>query len=266
MTRYYHFSVLTFVVLYSMTICFISEGTAETQTVVTSSIEELLAQLNGNDTFMCDVAAEQLARIGEPVVDSLLVVLRDGHRDGKAGAMKALAKIQDERAIPPILNLLQQLKVVANSNDTFANEYLRHEAIRALGDLHATAAIDSLKLALETQRTNDRIRALISLVKIGDETALSQLTLYLNDKEAEYRNLAVQGLGEIGGESAVKALAGMVEDAEWYVRDSTAEALGKIGSRRALNLLERLVDDRNPFVQRTAKHYLNSKQPSGEAQ
>lgn len=233
-------------------------ATAETLSLDlnTATLDDLITQLKGNDTFLCDHAAELLAQLGQQAVEPLLKVLSDGHRDAQAGAMKALALIGDARAIEPIVNLLKNLGAVTRPDDTFASEYLRHEAIRALGDLKASIARDLLNEAAASTKPNDRIRALISLVKINEQAAFPQLLNYLKDSQPEYRTMVALGLGEIGGDAAVNALESLLLDPQWYVRDSVAESLGKINSQRARRLLKRLTEDANPFVQRTARHYL----------
>ncbi|MBN2057118.1 HEAT repeat domain-containing protein [bacterium] len=253
-----------FVMISVMLLIMTGGVSAQQQEILTApapDMKALLDQLKGDDTFTADTAADALVAFGDAAVAPLLDLLDPSRRDACAGAMKALAAIGDTRAVAPIMTLLEQLKPTPHDHDTFALEYLRHEAIRSLGVLGDRKAIPLLRQAAESSDRHDRVRALTGLARLDAPDALPALAAYVTHEDAALRSMAVSCLGELGGDRVLEFLVRAVDDPQWFVRDAAAEALGKLDSRRARNALESLRRDPNPFVRRTAEHALKSMAP-----
>ncbi|MDJ0581622.1 HEAT repeat domain-containing protein [Crocosphaera sp.] len=95
---------------------------------------------------------------------------------------------------------------------------------------------------------------LISLGKIGSETAVNSLIEALSDSDSDVKKNAAEALGKIGSEAVVNALIEALSDSDSDVRSNAAEALGKIGSETAVNaLIEALSDSDSDARSNAAK-------------
>lgn len=110
------------------------------------------------------------ARALEPLVDRLN---RDKDREVRAAAATALGALGDRAAEDPLA------KRIADKD-----AFIRREAIRALGILHAVGAVDRIIQRLESDAEADvRRHAAEALGKIGDRSALAALTAALRDQD-----------------------------------------------------------------------------------
>lgn len=159
---------------------------------------------------------ESLAEIiDQQCSDSLIKVLENLYPDKiLTPAVVALGKIQDKRAVPPLINLF-------NRENKFSDRHLREAVVRALGKIGSP----------------DAVPALIEVLQDPDENAPVQ-------------NAIAEVLGNIGDPLAVEALCEAVRkthilynDTEHLVDVSAAEALGKIGDSRGLDALEDVVNE-----------------------
>jgi HEAT repeat protein len=139
------------------------------------AINPLLLLLCDDDRFVKSRAAYALSMIGEPAVDPLICALREGDGNLRWGAAIALGKIQNPRAIEPLIRavadkyenvraesaaalaamgkpalepLLQFLK--------FSGGGARLEVVTALGELHDADAIQPLIQLLENAGDDER--------------------------------------------------------------------------------------------------------------
>jgi HEAT repeat protein len=69
-------------------------------------VPELIAALQDNDRLLARLAGDALIAIGEPAVEALLAVFRDGDLPPRLDAARALALIGDRRAIPALFEAL----------------------------------------------------------------------------------------------------------------------------------------------------------------
>ncbi len=224
----------------------------------TPSMSKLLELMQGEDILAINEAAKKIVQYGKDAVPPLLELLESENRDSRAGALMALGYIRDPSAVDPILEYWRKLGIIAQKEDTFAEKYLRHEIIRALGNLNDKKAVPLLQQSLETDDQYDRTRALISLASLGEDEAYKELLRTLKHDNGDIRNMAVQGLGKLARKESIDALVPLLSDEHWYVRDNAVEALGKIGGEKAYQEIKKLTQDENPFVQRTARETLES--------
>lgn len=102
---------------------------------------------------------------------------------------------------------------------------------------------------IETEKGNERTRAIHGLGDVGDENAIDPLIeilgegglLKINDRIA-----AAEALGKIGNPAATEALIQALGDKN--LTETAARSLGKIGDPRALEPLERIAQGKNKRV------------------
>jgi len=90
-----------------------------------AAIPSLISALGGVDSLMASLAADALIAIGEPAVPALLQVMREGNQGSRLEAARALATIGDERAIPLLLESLEE--------DSAMMEYWASEGLERMG-------------------------------------------------------------------------------------------------------------------------------------
>ena len=132
------------------------------------------------------------------------------------------------------------------------DEYVRENAVRALGEIGNARAIEGLIKALDDSDWPVREAAAEELGKIGDPRAVEHLIKALDD-DIDVRLKAVEALGKIG-EPAVEGLIKALDD-DIDVRREAVKALGEIGDPRAFDALSELVHD-DKYVREFAREAL----------
>jgi len=136
--------------------------------------------------------------------------------------------------------------------DSGSDSSVLWSAAEALGRIGSERIVDALlKVLLEAQKPDARLRAASALGRIGSERAVEALLKApLEAQESVVRWLAAEVLGLIGSKSAVDALLNvLLEDQVPAVRWRAAVALGRIGSERAEDaLLTASLEDQVPGV------------------
>ena len=89
------------------------------------AIPDLLAALGDPDSLLAALAADALTAIGAPAVPGLLAVLQQGNNQARLEAVRALAEIGDERAIPDLFASLDE--------DSAMMEYWASEGLERMG-------------------------------------------------------------------------------------------------------------------------------------
>ena len=72
------------------------------------AVPALIAGLQDPDRLFAALAADALVAIGEPSVPALLEVMENGPQAARLEAVRALAEIGDQRAIPVLFNALDE--------------------------------------------------------------------------------------------------------------------------------------------------------------
>src|SRR5574341_451884 len=155
------------------------------------------------------------------VSDILAQLLSDENAEVRQTAMAALGRLADERAVPNLLNVL-------NNADRTVHD--RIAAAEALAAIHSRAAVPGIIACLEAQQ-----RGIV-------------------------QKRMVQALGSIGGEDALWALIELLQQSpDPEIRREAARALGRIDDLRSLLYLTEALDDPSPYVRCTCiqvfQHY-----------
>lgn len=242
------------------------------------------------------VTATSLGQIGDPrALQALLMLLRDSKQGVKKAALLALGEIGNESAVDPLVDALRDLdpdmrrsaadalvKIGPKSLEPLLKlldereEFIRREAIRALGLLGQAEAITPLVNLLRT-READRSHVAKALMELGwqpsapedrilfsfargkfDEpvaegrSAVSPLIAALSEKSVDVRKSSARALGEIGDARAVEPLIAALSDPSSVVREAAARALGNLGDTRAIEPLSAALADEEHHVRPVA--------------
>jgi HEAT repeat protein len=191
--------------------------------------------------FARPMMAQTSANDKQARVTKLLGDIRTEDRRLRKRAAEELGRLGDERAVKPLIELL---------NDT--DQYVAAAAAIALGDIKDPQAGSYLLEKLNSRSAELRGAAALALGRLANRNIASHLIMLLSDSEAYPRTAAATALGRLGEETALPNLIILLDrDAEVSVRTAAAEALGHIGDRQATAALVRALRAPSNYV-RTA--------------
>jgi len=90
-----------------------------------AATQPLVRALNDEDAMVCNLAAHALVKIGKPAVPFLIEAVRDESQAVRIHAIRALAEIKDYRAIPVLMQVIEE--------DSAALGYWAKEGLERLG-------------------------------------------------------------------------------------------------------------------------------------
>lgn len=204
------------------------------------------------------VLGTALIRLGATAAPILTAYLKDPRWFVVRNVMVILGEIRDQQTTAQIVPLL-------NHEDI----RVRLETLRALTKIGGHGAENNLIRILESDDTEMRRQAILSLGALKSTLALPSLRVLARSKEnkglsQEERKEAIVALGQIGSGEALPCLGGILKRRRfWFggadeeLREAAATALGKICDEHALALLHDAVNDRSPKVARAARLALN---------
>ncbi len=172
-------------------------------------------------------SADALGSLGPVATLPLIAALNTGRTAVRLGAIEALGAIRDQRAVKPLIFLLEHDR----------NVEVRWVAAIALGNLGSPDAIDPLKRAL---RARDRY------VKYGAAQALKALSWTpAGDTERAYFFIALEDWEEtaLTGAAAAGPLIDTLGDHDAAIRVKVVELLSRINDTRAHRACERILGD-----------------------
>lgn len=70
--------------------------------------QPLVRALNDDDAMVCNLAVNALIKIGKPAVPSLIEAVKHGTQPVRIHALRALAEIRDHRAIPVLMQVMEE--------------------------------------------------------------------------------------------------------------------------------------------------------------
>jgi len=165
-------------------------------------VEPLVRCLRDGDWQVREAAVEALAEVGSPAVESLVKFLRDW--DARKYVLRALGKINDERVLDPLISSLR--------NDEF-----KDDATRALVDL-GSPAVPKLIMALTDRDEFVRKQAILALGDIKDPQAVDPLIALLQEQDWWTRLTAAAALEKIGEPRGRDAVKPLMKDPDLVVR------------------------------------------------
>jgi HEAT repeat protein len=166
--------------------------------------------------FGCIVEKRMVDR--DRVVEPLILACHDADRDVSYGAIKALAKLKDNRAVEPLIKLLDG----------------KHGKVAA----EALGKIGNPKAVLPLIQHGPFIDA---LVEIG-EASIDPLISLLAHKNKQTVEAASIALSKLRAHRAVDSLIPLLYSSDENVSDAVLEALKRIGGNKARQALEDYYD------------------------
>ncbi len=218
-------------------------------------------------------------KIGKTATLPVIERLDSKDKDETKLAIRILGEIKDNRAVQPLIGLIDIEDYNIRSNvceslgriaDTtaFTDVSLRMEdsvevvrkcAAVALGKMEDTRAIPRLVRGLSDPHFSVRMSSANSLVEIG-EPSIKSLLFLLDHSGAPTLHLAIESLGRLKCEKALPALLAKLKDEDWATRAFTVEALGEIDDQRGISAItEMKKDEIHPFVLNKIEQCLKKK-------
>ncbi len=206
----------------------------------TSGIQPLLLAIQSSDPELRTFAAEALGKIPSPDVVELLIIALQGDVRIKIGALEALGRIGDARAIPHIQKLGPQVHAELDT--------VRCMALAKLG-VGGTAELEIIGRRMAGLTAHGRSIALDALVALGAD-AWTHIATCLDDEDPIVRAQAARLLGSLQGPESLPRLMRVLEDSDPMVRASALEGIAFHGSERAregLRTIMARVDEGDPI-------------------
>ncbi|MBD2189279.1 HEAT repeat domain-containing protein [Pseudanabaena mucicola] len=223
-----------------------------------------------------DLPPEEEMPLPDP--DEMLALLNSDIILERMQAARAFCELEDQRAIPRLIELLQDECPLVRVSAAYAlgrnksdlaiqpliaqlnqdwNGYVRKGIVWALGTCRATLGLQPLISALKYDITAVRLWAASALGQLGDIQAIEILTTALTDDTmSAVRGNCAWSLGKLivkmSRESdfddeiyhdAVDALINALDDDDLSVQTDARNALRKLGDPRGLKVLDRIEMD-----------------------
>jgi len=222
-------------------------------------------------------AAAALAKTGDTrVLDPLIMALKAQNETSavKVSLVRAIVQLNDQRAINPLVEQLQEIRLQRSSDHLEVQRAL----IRALGTLYplaqllelsdpdaeirlfATSAIGQSrdKRVIEpllTSLQDDAMRLVVTRA-LGTLSGVSDL-VQLGDNNAQTRQRAANALGQLGDKRVIEPLIAALNDSDVGVRRQVAAALGNIQDPRCVRPLLNALSDSSSKVRGQAANALH---------
>ena len=177
-----------------------------------------------------DNVAELLAVLAKPLPN-------------RASAIAALAKTRSQRAVKPLIGLLQD-----------PDPIVRAAAADALGTLGATSAVTSLKPLLNDPNFTVHRAAASALYALKDMSGLPFLRELQSSEHAPIRLAASRAMHSDADENWLAVVRSLLKDADPEVRREAAELIAPHDPDAARTTLEALLNDSNPAERDAANH------------
>lgn len=165
-------------------------------------VEPLVRALRDGDWQVREAVVEAIAEVGSPAVELLIRYMRDW--EARKYVIQAMGKINDERVLDPLISMLH--------NDEF-----KDDATRALIDL-GKPAVPKLIVALTDREEFVRKQAILALGEIKDPDAVDPLIAMLQDQDWLTRLTAAAALEQVGDLRGRDAIKPLMKDPDLVVR------------------------------------------------
>lgn len=219
-------------------------------------------------------AAEAEASRPDPEV--MLTLLESADITQRMLAARAFCELQDQRATPPLIRLLQESCPLVRVSAAYAlgrnpspdaveplmaqlqrdwNGYVRKGVVWALGNCRDRRSLEPLTDALKTDISAVRLWAASSLGQMAEvspdaaaEAMPTLIAALLEDPVAAVRSNCAWALGQLAREiplnqvysQAVNALIAALHDSDMGVREDARTSLLKLGDPKGLRLIEEM--------------------------
>ena len=194
-----------------------------------AELSPLIHALSNRDHALRRTAADSLlAMDAEHVLTPLIDALA---HDPYGDAARSLGRLNDKRAVEPLLNALEGATYVS-----------RQAIIEALGNLADRRALSAFIGALKDDTTGVREAAVKGLARLAAPESIVHLVDALADPSPAVREGAAHALEQMGP-LVLQAMLPSLESSDWRVRLNAVQILGRIGDVRAVELLIQKLHD-----------------------
>lgn len=186
----------------------------------TPAIDQIVSRFSGEIPWVRARFSDTLVGYGTRATAPLLAYVRINHRfetNGPTLALRTIGQIQDDQAVVPLLEILDQ------SSDL----EIRVATIEALGEIANPEAGPALTGLLGSPEWQLRAKAATALGGLGDAGATPGLLGSMRDLNWWVRRSAAAALA--GLPDGIEALYGALEDEDRFASDAAAEALADAG-------------------------------------
>ena len=227
-----------------------------------TSVDELIARVEGKDTIARTHIISLLARFDTPKVRAALQqTLKDPNKLVRSAGLRAIANGSgqvDPALVAPLLrdpehdvqNPAIELLCRSKHPDTVRHlvevltdesEHARRAAVEVLNVVGDDSSVKFLLRAIRDADWWVRSRAADALGKIGGPKVIGSALELVSDKDEEVRRTAIEILNQTKDERAVSYLIEATKDKDWWVSERAVDALGDMGSKKAVpRLIEML--------------------------
>jgi HEAT repeat protein len=206
----------------------------------TPAIDQIVSRFSGEVPWVRARFSDTLVGYGTKATWPLLAYVRINHRfesRGPALALRTIGQIQDDQAVGPLLEIL----------DESTDLDVQLATIEALGELASPEALPALTDLLDDEAWQLRAKAASAIGGIGDPDAIPRVFGPLRDENWWVRRSAAGALARMPG--GIDALYAALEDEDRYAADAAAEALTDAGELvSARRRIDAGVSDNEPLL------------------
>ncbi|HEX6302534.1 MAG TPA: HEAT repeat domain-containing protein [Acidimicrobiia bacterium] len=186
----------------------------------TPAIDQIVSRFSDEIPWVRVRFSDTLIGYGIKATWPLLAYIRINHRFGSKGpalALRTIGQIQDDQAVAPLLEILEETSDLEIQIATV-------DALAELGSPEASAALHS---RLESKHWELRAKSASALGALGDPSAISRLTTAMRDENWWARRSAAAAIARLPG--GIASLYRSLDDDDPFAADAAAEALADAG-------------------------------------
>jgi len=220
-----------------------------------ASLDALIKRLIDEDIDVCVDAAEALGRLGDLRAIPALIESLQNDQSGEvcAAVVRALGALGGEDAIAALMKVAKERPEGLDWEgdwDTWWDVQLA--AVRALGEHGVEEATPLMLDIMDSDETQDIDAAIFTALSKIKGTGVDALLERLRSGRPLHRRRAAIALGRSGENRVAKALGKALLDEASEVRAATALALAELGEHRYLSALLLLLRDKSEEVRSAA--------------
>ena len=186
----------------------------------TPAIDQIVSRFGTEIPWVSTRFSDTLVGYGAKATWPLLAYIRINHpyeTQGVTLALRTLAQINDDQAVGPLLEILEESSDVE----------VRIATVYALGELGSPEALAALDALLDDDEWALRAKSASALGGLGDPAAISRLLHSMRDSNWWVRRSAAAAIAGLPG--GIEALYRALDDEDPFAADAAAEALVDAG-------------------------------------
>jgi len=186
----------------------------------------LIKALGNKDSYVRYKAVSAMGDLKDPVFVEPLVQYAFSDMENTKYALRALGRIKDRRAVPPLLAFLGAASKKKDSHGNIEERFvvIAQEVIDALAEIGDPLAVREMIDALDSGYVSLSETGSKALLKLGNQAVLPLAGAFAQSRFSER---IVKTLGEIGTPSALEQLERIVDSDDEDVRQIAAKYLAK---------------------------------------